>query len=154
MSNRDAMTDFILETFRLNGRLLGAGDALVADLGLTSARWQVLGAVALSPVPLPVAHIARNMGLSRQGVQRIANELEAQGIVRFAPNPHHQRAKLVLLTERGRSLYEAASARQKPWAAGLADGMSARTIEAATRVLRRVRRRLEADAATGEDDDL
>jgi DNA-binding MarR family transcriptional regulator len=154
MSSRDAMTDFILETFRLNGRLLGAGDALVADLGLTSARWQVLGAVALSPVPLPVAHIARNMGLSRQGVQRIANELEAQGIVRFAPNPHHQRAKLVLLTERGRSLYEAASARQKPWAAGLADGMSARTIEAATRVLRRVRRRLEADAATGEDDDL
>src|SRR5215210_6586367 len=66
--SRAAITELILETFRLNGRLLAAGDALVRDLGLTSARWQVLGAVAMSPVPLPVSHIARNMGLSRQGV--------------------------------------------------------------------------------------
>ena len=73
----------------------GAGDALVADVGLTSARWQVLGAMALSPVPLPVAHIARNMGLTRQAVQRIVNEMEHEGFVRFGPNPHHQRAKLV-----------------------------------------------------------
>jgi len=153
MTSRDAITSLILETFRLNGLLLAAGDALVADLGLTSARWQVLGAVAMSPVPLPVAHIARNMGLSRQNVQRIANELEAQGIVRFAPNPHHQRAKLVLLTGRGRSLYEAASARQNPWARALAEGLSDRTIAAAARVLRRLRSRLEAEAARGEDDE-
>ncbi len=153
MSNRNAMTDLILETFRLNGRLLAAGDALVADLGLTSARWQVLGAAAMSPVPLPVAHIARNMGLSRQSVQRLANELEAQGIIRFAPNPHHQRAKLVLLTDRGKSLYAAASARQSPWATGLAEGLPAKTIEAATQVLRTLRSRLEADAAKGEDDE-
>lgn len=57
---RNAVTELILETFRLNGRLLAAGDALVANIGLTSARWQVLGAIALSPVPLPVAHLARN----------------------------------------------------------------------------------------------
>ena len=56
MSADVALTELILETFRLNGRLLAAGDALVRDLGLTSARWQILGAIALSPVPLPVAH--------------------------------------------------------------------------------------------------
>lgn len=50
----------------------------------------------MSRVPLPVSHIARTMGLSRQGVQRVADELEARGIVRFAPNPHHRRARLVL----------------------------------------------------------
>ncbi len=94
------------------------------------------------------------MGLSRQGVQRIANELEAQRIVRFAPNPHHQRAKLVVLTERGRTLYEAAAARQAPWATALGDGLSARTIEIATKLLRTVRSRLEADAAGGKDDEL
>ena len=75
MKASDAATDLILETFRLNGSLLAAGDAMVADLGLTSARWQVLGAIALSPVPLPVAHIARNMGLTRQAVQRLINEM-------------------------------------------------------------------------------
>src|SRR5580704_15137471 len=101
MTVQDAITELVLETFRLNGRLLAAGDALVADLGLTSARWQVLGAVALSPVPLSVAQIARNMGLTRQAVQRLTDEIEGDGLLRFAPNPHHQRAKLVLLTAKG-----------------------------------------------------
>jgi DNA-binding MarR family transcriptional regulator len=144
MSKAAAATELILETFRLNGRLLAAGDALVGDLGLTSARWQVLGAVAMSPVPLPVSHIARNMGLSRQNVQRIANELEAQDVVRFAPNPHHQRAKLVLLTKHGRSLHEAAAERQEPWATALAGGLAAKDIDAATALLRTLRRRLDA----------
>ncbi|WP_051329310.1 MarR family winged helix-turn-helix transcriptional regulator [Geminicoccus roseus] len=147
----DAVTELILETFRLNGRLLAAGDALVRDLGLTSARWQVLGAVAMSPVPLPVAHIARNMGLSRQGVQRIAGELESQGIVCFAPNPHHQRARLVLLTEHGRALFEAAAERQRPWAESLARGLPPEGIEAATGLLRTLRNRLEAEPAGGDD---
>jgi DNA-binding MarR family transcriptional regulator len=139
----DDVTDLILEVFRLNGRLLAAGDALVGDLGLTSARWQVLGAIALSPAPLPVAHIARNMGLSRQAVQRLVNELEGQGIVRTAPNPHHQRARLVLLTEPGQALYRAAAERQQPWAAALADGLAASDITAATELLRRLRSRLD-----------
>ena len=154
MTKTAAMTALILETFRLNGRLLAAGDTLVRDLGLTSARWQVLGALALSPVPLPVAHVARNMGLSRQNVQRLTDELAGQGIVRFAPNPHHQRAKLILLTERGRALYEAAAERQAPWAAALADGLSRRAIDAATELLRALRTRLEAatdDAAPASD---
>lgn len=153
MLNAAAITELILETFQLNGRLLAAGDALVRDLGLTSARWQVLGAVAMSPVPLPVSHIARNMGLSRQSVQRLANEMKAQGIVRFAPNPHHQRAKLVLLTEHGRALYEAASTRQKPWVGALAEGLPTERIKAATELLRTLRTRLEAEPER-EDDEL
>ena len=144
MSAGAALTDLILETFRLNGRLLAAGDTLVRDLGLTSARWQIMGAVALSPVPLPVAHIARNMGLTRQTVQRLVNDLESDGMVRFAPNPHHQRAQLVIFTEKGRAAYEAAHKRQRPWAQGLADGLSADEIEKATAVLRTIRQRLEA----------
>jgi DNA-binding MarR family transcriptional regulator len=144
MSREAAITDLILETFRLNGRLLAAGDTLVADLGLTSARWQVLGAIALSPAPLPIAHLARNMGLTRQGVQRIANELAAANLVHFAPNPHHQRAKLVLLTDEGRAVYAAAAERQRPWAQALAEGLSVDAVQDAISVLRSIRRKLEA----------
>ncbi len=144
MNNETPITTLILETFRLNGRLLMAGDALVSDLGLTSARWQVLGAVAMAPTPLPVSFIARNMGLTRQTVQRTANELEAQGLIRYAPNPHHQRAKLVLLTDRGQAAYEEARRRQQPWAASLAQGLTDEDIEAATSVLRSIRQKLEA----------
>lgn len=141
----EAVTDLILEVFRLNGRLLEAGDSLVADIGLTSARWQVIGAIALSPMPLPVAHIARNMGLTRQSVQRLANELEKDGLVRFAPNPHHERAKLVLLTERGAAAYREATLRQGPWANRLAAGLDPREIEAARSLLEGLRARLESE---------
>lgn len=125
----------------------------MSETGEISARWQVLGAVAMSPAPLPVSHIARNMGLSRQGVQRVADELEARGLIQFAPNPHHQRAKLVVLTERGRALYEAAAERQGPWAAALADKLPIEAIEAATELLRTLRDHLEGTAAGGGDDE-
>ena len=138
-----ALTALILEVFRLNGALLGEGDRLVGDIGLTSARWQVMGAAALSPVPLPVAAIARNMGLTRQAVQRVANDLEEAGFVRFAPNPHHQRAKLVVLTASGTAAFRAATARQAPWANRLAAGLDLRRIRAAGLVLRTVAQRLD-----------
>jgi len=139
----EAVTQLILETFRLNGRLLAAGDALVAAVGLTSARWQVLGAVAATLLPIPVAHIARNMGLSRQAVQRLVNEMEADGLVRFAPNPHHERAKLVVMTKRGEDVFRAAMERQIPWAKELATHMKPDDIQAAVRMLRMLRERLE-----------
>src|SRR5215472_15915090 len=95
----EAFTDLVLEVFRANGRLLTAGDRLVVPAGLTSARWQVLGAVEASP--LSVAGIARAMGLARQSVQRIADLPAAEGIVAFRDNPAHRRAKLVTPTPRG-----------------------------------------------------
>jgi DNA-binding MarR family transcriptional regulator len=137
------LTDLMLETFRLNGALLQAGDRLVADIGLTSARWQVMGAIALSDDRLPVAHLARNMGLARQSVQRIANELAADGLVEFAPNPHHKRAHLVVLTKEGRAAYAAAMDRHMPWANGLAKDLKAVEIEEALTTLRKLRRQLE-----------
>jgi DNA-binding MarR family transcriptional regulator len=142
------LTDLILETFRLNGELLIAGDALVADLDLTSARWQVLGTVAMSPTSLPVAHIARNMGLSRQAVQRIVNELVDRKLLQFASNPHHQRAKLVLLTAKGKVTFEASMTRQRPWAEELASGISERDIVLALSVLRSLRTKLESHNTT------
>jgi DNA-binding MarR family transcriptional regulator len=139
----EALTALILEIFRLNGRLISTGDRLVSDLKLTSARWQVLGAAALAPSPQPVAWLARSMGLHRQGVQRIVNELVAEGTIALAENPHHRRAKLVRLTRKGEALFEAASRRQKPWAKRLAKDLPPKTIATAHDVLKALRERLE-----------
>ena len=138
-----ALTELVLEIFRLNGALLAQGDRLVGDIGLTSARWQVIGAAALSPVPLSVAAIARNMGLTRQAVQRVANDLEQAGLVRFAPNPHHRRAQLVVLTAAGTAAYRAAVARQAPWANRIAAGLDHRRIRAARALLHAIARQLD-----------
>ena len=144
-ASEDTLTALIIEVFRLNGCLLEAGDSLVGDMGLSSARWQVLGAIATTDTPLPVAHLARNMGLTRQAVQRIANELERDGLIRFAPNPHHERAKLVLLTEAGSLAFGTAMRRQAPWAARLGKGLKPTELETTLRVVAHLRRRLEDD---------
>lgn len=132
-----------LEVFRLNGALIAAGDALVAPLGLTSARWQVIGAVAEARGGLPVAGIARNMGLVRQSVQRIADELEAEGILHFVPNPHHRRARLVQLTERGAALFDAASASWLALADTLVAALGAGEVNRAVALLRAARESLQ-----------
>ncbi len=137
------LTDLILETFRLNGRLLAAGDELGSDLGLTSARWQVLGAVR--DAPLTVAQIGRNMGLTRQAVQRVANVLAEEGHVDFVSNPDHRRAKLVRLTGAGDAALTEISRRQVEWSNKLAKGMRAETIHEAFVVMQTLRHRLESD---------
>lgn len=141
-----ALTNLVIEVFRLNGALLAAGDALVHHLGLTSARWQVLGAIALSPVTLPVAHIARNMGLTRQAVQRVVDDLRADGLVQLEPNPHHRRAMLVTMTEAGDVAYRQASELQQRWANDLASNLPAEAIEAAAGLLRTLQQRLDRPA--------
>jgi DNA-binding MarR family transcriptional regulator len=148
MKATDAVTNIILETFRLNGRLLAAGDALIGGLGLTSARWQVLGAIAAAPVPLSVAQIARAMGLTRQAVQRLANDMEHDGLLGFVANPHHRRAKLVVMTPRGQGAYTAAMKRQAPWAQSLGQGLALQQIAAAAVVLRTLRQKLERDESS------
>ena len=154
MSRRDEIVaDVILSVFRLNGQLIDAGNRLVGDIGLTSAWWQVLGALDLSPVPLPVAHIARNMGLSRQSVQRVAGLLAEKGLVRFEVNPHHQRARLVVLTPRGRAAVKGAEQRQRPWARDLAAGLSVERISTALDVLAHMNAHL-AQAAGAMDEEF
>jgi DNA-binding MarR family transcriptional regulator len=143
----EAFTDLVLEVFRANGRLLAAGDRLAAPAGLTSARWQVLGAVEAAP--LTVAGIARAMGLARQSVQRIADLLVAEGIIAFRDNPAHRRAKLVAPTRRGREVLAAVNRLQADWARQVSDGITADELQTAVAVLRRIRARLEADAAEG-----
>ena len=134
-------------TFRLHGALLATGDALVGDLGLTSARWQVLGAVALEPQAPTVAQAARRMGLSRQAVQRIANDLKAEGLVRFIDNPDHQRAKRMELTQTGQRAYASAMDRQRRWAEGLARGIDSDDIYKARDLMTTLLNRLYARAS-------
>ncbi|WP_245643945.1 MarR family winged helix-turn-helix transcriptional regulator [Paraburkholderia oxyphila] len=135
----------ILDLFRLNNRLLSAGDRLVAELGLTSARWQVLGTIAAARRPQPVAWLARDVGAHRQNVQRIVNELAEEGIVAFEPNPHHRRAALVVLTDKGMRAFEDAMRLQVPWVNNLADGLQVEDLDTTQKVITEVLRKLEGD---------
>lgn len=126
-------TKLILETFRLNGALIAAGDKLIADLGLTSARWQVLG--SLQDERMTVSDIAREMGLSRQNVQLIADKLVVDGFVETASNPAHRRAKHYFLSSHGKSVMLEVSQRQVEWSNRLSANINSEDISSATQVL-------------------
>jgi DNA-binding MarR family transcriptional regulator len=139
----DALTSLVLDLFRLNNRLLTAGDRLVAPLGLTSARWQILGAIVAAERPQPVAWLARDLGANRQNVQRIVNDLHRERLVAFEANPHHRRAQLVVLTDKGRQTFDAAMRLQSPWINSLSDGLLVKDIETVHRISTALRKKLE-----------
>lgn len=144
------MTKLILESFRLHGLLLVAGTRLTHKAGLTSARWQVLSAVARSAEPKPVAWVARDMGLARQSVQRVVDDLEAAGFLSFQPNPRHKRATLLAITDEGRRAFDAITGLQVPWVNGLAEGTKVREIETALHVVQGLCRKLQENAPSAE----
>lgn len=137
-----ALTELILEVFRLNGRLLSAGDGLTRPVRQTSARWQVLG--ALDEAGQTVADIGRRMGLTRQSVQRTADLLEEDGLLSYADNPAHQRAKLAMLTPRGRATLDAITTRQIEWANRIASRLAENDLQHATHMLLQVRQAMDA----------
>jgi DNA-binding MarR family transcriptional regulator len=98
---QELLAGVAITSFRLNGQFLGLAEELARPVGLTAAWWQVLGAVLTDP--LPVAGIARDMGITRQSVQRIADLLVDDGLAEYRDNPAHRRAKLLAPTEAGRA---------------------------------------------------
>ena len=139
----DALTDLILSMFRANNLTVAWGDRLVGELGLTSARWQILGAIVTATRPEPVAWLARDLGANRQNVQRIVNDLLKDGLVAFEPNPHHKRAQLVVLTPKGQQVYDAAVQLYEPRVGALADGLAVEDLKTAHRVMAALRAKLE-----------
>jgi DNA-binding MarR family transcriptional regulator len=140
------VTDLMLAIFRLNGRLLAAGDRLGADQGLTSARWQVLG--ALDAGPGSAAEIARRMGLRRQSVQRLVDVMVADGFLSLSDNPRHKRARLVGMTPLGRARFAAIMERHYGWANTLGTDLEPTRLSAALAVLEALARRVgEQDGA-------
>ncbi|MFD8982180.1 MarR family winged helix-turn-helix transcriptional regulator [Streptomyces sp. NPDC059564] len=139
---QDLLSRTALGVFQLNGQFLGISEELARPAGLTAAWWQVLGAVLREP--LPVAGIARSMGITRQSVQRVADLLAAKGLAEYAPNPAHRRAKLLRPTEAGR----AAIARVNPGHAALATRLAAELGDEAFAETTRTLARLSAALTT------
>jgi DNA-binding MarR family transcriptional regulator len=133
-AEQELLSRAALTAFRLNGQFLGLAEQLARPVGLTAARWQVLGAVLREP--LTVAGIARAMGITRQSVQRLADLLEAEGLAEYVTNPSHRRAKLLRPTEAGyaavRAIDPAHAVAARRLAAELGPDELARAIDALT----------------------
>ena len=145
-SRAAAITHVALTVFRLNAELLQWGDRLVEPLGLTSARWQMLGAIALAGAPLTAPQVGAAMGVTRQGAQKQLNLLLGQGMLESRPNPAHQRSPLYSLTPMGRALYAQADAQWNAQAAQLTSRLPVTQLEATAQTLGTILRQLQTNA--------
>lgn len=134
----ELFTELVLAVFKLNGLLLIEGDRIAGGYELSSARWKVLGAVALSGHPMTVAQIGRHMGQARQSVQRIANDMAENGYFTWVDNPSDKRAMLLKLTAKGTRVYKQLEAEQAPWANDAAGALENEQLETALSVVRKL----------------
>ncbi|MBX4929798.1 MarR family winged helix-turn-helix transcriptional regulator [Rhizobium binae] len=144
----DAFAAFAITALRLAAHLTAAGDRLAKPAGQTSARWQVLATARRGD--MSVAQIARTLGLARQGVQRLTDVLAGEGLIAYAENPQHQRAKLVRLTGEGAERLGVIEMAQAGWADGLGAAFASAELDAARAVMARVMGMLEeAEVSSG-----
>ncbi|MGI5401790.1 MarR family winged helix-turn-helix transcriptional regulator [Streptomyces sp. CA-135486] len=139
---QDLLSRTALGAFRLNGQFLAVSEELAKPAGLTAAWWQVLGAVLHQP--LPVAGIARDMGITRQSVQRIADLLVERGLAAYEPNPAHRRAKLVRPTDEGRAAVAKIGPGHAKLAAHLAEALGPEQFAETARVLEQLSKALDS----------
>ncbi len=126
-SESELAAAFALLVFKLNGQMLAVGEQIARPVGLTVARWQVLGAVLHQP--RTVAGIAREMGISRQAVQRVANLLVDDGLLATHPNPAHKRSPLYTATDAGLAAVRTIAPAQTEFAARLAASYGTKNLE-------------------------
>ena len=130
--------DLVLSIFRLNGLLIAEGDALTEKLGLTHARWKVIGAIALSSAGLTVPGVARVLGQSRQAVQRITDVMVVDGLLAYQRNPKHKRSVLITLTEEGNHVYNMLREQQDPWVIENTQEIPIEELDQTLRLIRRL----------------
>lgn len=144
---QDLLSRTALGVFRLNGQLLSVSEELAKPAGLTAAWWQVLGAVLREP--RTVAGIARDMGITRQSVQRIADLLVERGLAAYEPNPAHRRAKLLRPTDEGRTAIAQIDPGHADLAARLAEALGEDQFAQTAKVLEQLSKAL--DSISGQE---
>jgi len=131
----EMFTEIALETFKLSGLLSNEGDKLSHGQGISSARWKILGALTLYGNQLTVSQIAKNMGQTRQSVQRLVDVMTNDGVLKLIDNPNHKRAKLVSITSKGEAIYENMEKIQIPWANEKSENISLKNLQLTLKTL-------------------
>ena len=136
-----ALQELILETITTFFQLRTYGKQLGAVTPWGGGYWGLLRMMKLQG-PMTVPQVARMRGHTRQRIQKLADEMVADGVIEFFDNPAHQRSKLMRLTRKGVAVYEQLSARIAALADKLAVEMDESEIQSAVTTLRKLQQKL------------
>jgi DNA-binding MarR family transcriptional regulator len=136
-SKGEAIADLMMEVAQCFFRLRAAGQRTGFITNWGAGAFGFMRSLELIG-PLTVPQIAQMRPTSRQRMQRLADELAAEGLVEFVDNPRHRRSKLVRLTRKGNTRYRALNARLLKMASVMGADLSEPDIRKATEIVRRL----------------
>ena len=136
-SKAQAIAELMLEVAQCFFRIRAVGQKTGLITGWGGGAFGFMRSLALFG-PLTVPQIAQMRPTSRQRMQRLADELATEGLVKFIDNPKHRRSKLVRLTPTGGARYRELTARFLAIASTMGVGLSEADIRKATEIVRRL----------------
>ncbi len=139
----NALTDLIRAVFRMSANAQKTGTRLTKGLGLTNARWQMLGELHAIEERVTVSQLARHMGLTRQAVQRLADDMARDGLLEFLANPTDARAMHLVLTETGAAVYRHSLEGEWQWTNAVAADFDEAELRAAARLIEAINRKMQ-----------
>jgi MarR family transcriptional regulator for hemolysin len=123
-----------------------AADLRLQPFDLTEATWLPLVHIARAPEPPRQKDLAASMSLDGSSVVRLLDNLEAAGLIQRKEGENDRRAKIILLTARGRAIAQRVETVARRIRGDALTGLSDRDIETTVRVLKHVCRVLDATA--------
>lgn len=106
--------------YRLHGSLRSLFAGPNANTGLVLLEALALGSIHNAGTPPTVSEIGRELGFSRQSVQRAVNKLVELGLARSLANPRHKKAPVFIATKAGAERMALVQAPSRQLAADLA----------------------------------
>jgi DNA-binding MarR family transcriptional regulator len=134
-SKAEAVTELLLEVARCFFKIRALGQQTGLITGWGGGAFGFMRSLALLG-PLTVPQIAQMRPTSRQRMQRLTDELAAEGLVELIDNPRHRRSKLVRLTRKGDARYRALNARLLAIASTLGVALSEADIRQTIEIVR------------------
>lgn len=133
-----ALHDLFLEIFELHAALSKIIDKVHAKAGLSTSQLKIMRALRrIGPATVP--DIAVLLGVSRQFVQNVCNDLEAKGFITFSDNPRHKRSRLAALTEPGRIIFRETRHKENRIIEQAFPGITPKEAKDAYELLKRIR---------------
>jgi DNA-binding MarR family transcriptional regulator len=141
----NALTDLIRAVLRLNTTAQKSGTRLMRGTGITNARWQTLSELFAFEKRVTVSELARYVGLTRQAVQRLVDDMAGDGLVEFAENPGNARSMHLLLTTAGKATYHDALEREWQWTNAIAEDLDMEQITCAVALIEGITKKMQTD---------
>jgi DNA-binding MarR family transcriptional regulator len=141
----NAFTDLIRAVLRTNATVQKSGTRLMRGTGITNARWQLLSKLFALDRRVTVSELVRHLGVTRQAIQRLADDMARDGLVEFVKNPGDARAMHLLLTEAGKARYDEAQECEWQWTNVIAQDFDTRQITDAAALLEAITQKIQTD---------